>query len=153
MPSSFFFFLMIRRPPRSTLFPYTTLFRSSRAGQKGAVNSSRTRSRDQRSNPLVPVLRWLEEPGPGCLVITEWGLTPRSGATGDGSVSEVADHPTKAERTLAISPFPRRSQTGQFRAGGRQYVQVTCVRVADHPTGDPLALPRTAPSSDLKPAA
>src|SRR5438876_8151864 len=27
---SFFFFLMIRRPPRSTLFPYTTLFRSPR---------------------------------------------------------------------------------------------------------------------------
>src|SRR3712207_8663962 len=26
--SSVFFFLMIRRPPRSTLFPYTTLFRS-----------------------------------------------------------------------------------------------------------------------------
>src|SRR3712207_8343403 len=28
MLSAFFFFLMIRRPPRSTLFPYTTLFRS-----------------------------------------------------------------------------------------------------------------------------
>src|SRR6516165_12264484 len=27
-PIQFFFFLMIRRPPRSTLFPYTTLFRS-----------------------------------------------------------------------------------------------------------------------------
>src|SRR3712207_8619430 len=27
-----FFFLMIRRPPRSTLFPYTTLFRSRRCG-------------------------------------------------------------------------------------------------------------------------
>src|SRR3712207_8331424 len=27
----FFFFLMIRRPPRSTLFPYTTLFRSEDA--------------------------------------------------------------------------------------------------------------------------
>src|SRR5687767_15811093 len=27
-PVLFFFFLMIRRPPRSTLFPYTTLFRS-----------------------------------------------------------------------------------------------------------------------------
>src|SRR5260221_10860622 len=27
-PFLFFFFLMIRRPPRSTLFPYTTLFRS-----------------------------------------------------------------------------------------------------------------------------
>src|SRR5436190_6883562 len=29
--SLLFFFLMIRRPPRSTLFPYTTLFRSDRA--------------------------------------------------------------------------------------------------------------------------
>src|SRR5688572_31497174 len=29
---AFFFFLMIRRPPRSTLFPYTTLFRSLAAG-------------------------------------------------------------------------------------------------------------------------
>src|SRR2546427_13219314 len=28
--STFFFFLMIRRPPRSTLFPYTTLFRSQK---------------------------------------------------------------------------------------------------------------------------
>src|SRR6266480_6101355 len=28
IPVPFFFFLMIRRPPRSTLFPYTTLFRS-----------------------------------------------------------------------------------------------------------------------------
>src|SRR2546422_5642457 len=30
----FFFFLMIRRPPRSTLFPYTTLFRSRLQGVK-----------------------------------------------------------------------------------------------------------------------
>src|SRR2546425_5098497 len=30
--SVFFFFLMIRRPPRSTLFPYTTLFRSDDVG-------------------------------------------------------------------------------------------------------------------------
>src|SRR3712207_8192395 len=36
----YFFFLMIRRPPRSTLFPYTTLFRS---GSRRA--SSRPRSR------------------------------------------------------------------------------------------------------------
>src|SRR2546421_8717206 len=33
-----FFFLMIRRPPRSTLFPYTTLFRSdARAGAEDEV--------------------------------------------------------------------------------------------------------------------
>src|SRR5690348_17986725 len=30
----FFFFLMIRRPPRSTLFPYTTLFRSDTASHE-----------------------------------------------------------------------------------------------------------------------
>src|SRR5690348_18272423 len=30
----YFFFLMIRRPPRSTLFPYTTLFRSEH-GERG----------------------------------------------------------------------------------------------------------------------
>src|SRR6516162_4479542 len=33
--SLFFFFLMIRRPPRSTLFPYTTLFRSVAGVQAG----------------------------------------------------------------------------------------------------------------------
>src|SRR3712207_6970807 len=32
-----FFFLMIRRPPRSTLFPYTTLFRSGIVPGNGAV--------------------------------------------------------------------------------------------------------------------
>src|SRR2546430_12621342 len=33
----FFFFLMIRRPPRSTLFPYTTLFRSLRQADDGLI--------------------------------------------------------------------------------------------------------------------
>src|SRR5256885_9042872 len=37
---SFFFFLMIRRPPRSTLFPYTTLFRSGTAGPHDASNQA-----------------------------------------------------------------------------------------------------------------
>src|SRR2546430_12849525 len=43
----FFFFLMIRRPPRSTLFPYTTLFRSSlsctRASMPGRYGAGRPR--------------------------------------------------------------------------------------------------------------
>src|SRR5229473_4660319 len=33
-----FFFLMIRRPPRSTLFPYTTLFRSPARDASGPTN-------------------------------------------------------------------------------------------------------------------
>src|SRR6266446_9814646 len=47
----FFFFLMIRRPPRSTLFPYTTLFRS-RPGGAG---------RARRSGSRLPGLRHRSE--------------------------------------------------------------------------------------------
>src|SRR2546427_8299010 len=36
---------MIRRPPRSTLFPYTTLFRSRGAGRPSARSTCRARSR------------------------------------------------------------------------------------------------------------
>src|SRR5438552_12919757 len=36
-----FFFLMIRRPPRSTLFPYTTLFRSPNPGRTRIVGASK----------------------------------------------------------------------------------------------------------------
>src|SRR3712207_8485236 len=39
-----FFFLMIRRPPRSTLFPYTTLFRSSRPSVAGRPAGRSARS-------------------------------------------------------------------------------------------------------------
>src|SRR3989442_7781548 len=37
LPDKIFFFLMIRRPPRSTLFPYTTLFRSPLGAESGAA--------------------------------------------------------------------------------------------------------------------
>src|SRR5438094_6736374 len=42
MSSSFSFFLMIRPPPRSTLFPYTTLFRSSWSARTAKTARSRT---------------------------------------------------------------------------------------------------------------
>src|SRR5258708_12483385 len=61
MPSSFlpcdltlavlsFFFLMIRRPPRSTLFPYTTLFRSP-VGGRGSRPGSGSRWLRQEGAP------------------------------------------------------------------------------------------------------
>src|SRR2546426_8290401 len=43
----FFFFLMIRRPPRSTLFPYTTLFRS-RTGDAAGGRSRRAAGAPRR---------------------------------------------------------------------------------------------------------
>src|SRR5690349_23022224 len=47
-PSFFFFFLMIRRPPRSTLFPYTTLFRSVSLASTNRLSGS-TKLRSRRS--------------------------------------------------------------------------------------------------------
>src|SRR2546421_11700449 len=62
----FFFFLMIRRPPRSTLFPYTTLFRSSSAGWSRhvrfavgaprAMAKRRVRARHAAPVHILPVL-------------------------------------------------------------------------------------------------
>src|SRR5256885_11825496 len=49
-PDCFFFFLMIRRPPRSTLFPYTTLFRSPRRSKPCGPPLPRT----QTSSTFIP---------------------------------------------------------------------------------------------------
>src|SRR3712207_8725245 len=48
-----FFFLMIRRPPRSTLFPYTTLFRSGQPPPAGPGRRGRGVERDHR-HPEAP---------------------------------------------------------------------------------------------------
>src|SRR5258707_12035914 len=41
---------MIRRPPRSTLFPYTTLFRSCRPGGSPAHEHAKVKSEDEHDN-------------------------------------------------------------------------------------------------------
>src|SRR5712664_4367836 len=51
-----FFFLMIRRPPRSTLFPYTTLFRSAVAAlgnRRGAIVAI-----DPRNGAILASVSW-----------------------------------------------------------------------------------------------
>src|SRR2546426_2328181 len=59
---SLFFFLMIRRPPRSTLFPYTTLFRSAEFPEGFLVDGQHNRLRRpirrpiQAEDPVVGVL-------------------------------------------------------------------------------------------------
>src|SRR4030042_822957 len=55
-PISLFFFLMIRRPPRSTLFPYTTLFRSSGLLEVVRAQGSRHSEVDQ-SEPPPPEMK------------------------------------------------------------------------------------------------
>src|SRR5574339_11280 len=58
----FLFFLMIRRPPRSTLFPYTTLFRSpDLAGELGARHGIGDAPRVDQPVGRVVLLQSLEE--------------------------------------------------------------------------------------------
>src|SRR3712207_7344317 len=52
-----FFFLMIRRPPRSTLFPYTTLFRSGQRRVPDREAEDRAPHRHRRAAPRrVPLV-------------------------------------------------------------------------------------------------
>src|SRR3712207_8365524 len=46
--------LMIRRPPRSTLFPYTTLFRSCASGPRERTHASFSPRRPTRARPEPP---------------------------------------------------------------------------------------------------
>src|SRR3712207_7240409 len=59
------FFLMIRRPPRSTLFPYTTLFRSERDGGRAGAQRACPAQPRRRGRALLPRLRRLQAPCPG----------------------------------------------------------------------------------------
>src|SRR5256885_13311306 len=62
---SVFFFLMIRRPPRSTLFPYTTLFRSVLFCGGVAIKGLQIADREFRR--VAPVVERIPRYGPrGC---------------------------------------------------------------------------------------
>src|SRR5438128_4776816 len=60
---SFFFFLVLRRPPTSTLFPYTTLFRS-RPRQRRRPGVHRHGVDERHHPPATPGLRNRDSPGP-----------------------------------------------------------------------------------------
>src|SRR5438309_3335189 len=59
---SFFFFFMIRRPPRSTLFPYTTLFRSMAKAGKGLLEGTLQAGTSAVSDKLLDLVETAEVP-------------------------------------------------------------------------------------------
>src|SRR5699024_12624648 len=63
-PLSLFFLLLLPRPPRSTLFPYTTLFRSPGAGRDDPALRARRMTR-WRHAPPAPRTRLLRDPAQG----------------------------------------------------------------------------------------
>src|SRR3712207_9013890 len=86
---SCFFFLMIRRPPRSTLFPYTTLFRSSRnllrrqrapGGVRGAQDVPTVEVRQQNANRRVR---------PTCMEVADSAVGARVAERSEEHTSEL----------------------------------------------------------------
>src|ERR1017187_3924761 len=59
------FFLMIRRPPRSTLFPYTTLFRSGQNEEARVIGDARQAAPPLPIIPANVSVAGLEVPGAG----------------------------------------------------------------------------------------
>src|SRR6266446_6490348 len=87
-----FFFLMIRRPPRSTLFPYTTLFRSRagrRAGRAVCLYRQRLRERPHAAHQRAPRVRaaaGIDSPAEAGTKVATWRkrrTTTSSAPTGD----------------------------------------------------------------------
>src|SRR3712207_9554822 len=90
MKYAYFFFLMIRRPPRSTLFPYTTLFRS--------------RSRSQEVTDAVHVL-----------IQADHELRGGEGPAGEGRYQGLLPRPEAHEHELSSN---RQPSQGHRRHGG-----------------------------------
>src|SRR5256885_10832332 len=67
-----FFFLMIRRPPRSTLFPYTTLFRSFKMSDNKAKGSYPV----SLARVVAPIFQ--DRAGMGQVCAGGWGWAPVS---------------------------------------------------------------------------
>src|SRR6185369_7744705 len=79
-----FFFLMIRRPPRSTLFPYTTLFRSGSDPSAGVTVGRFIENQNWRApagNPADPGVDPNVKPGSQheYIVGTDWAITSKMG--------------------------------------------------------------------------
>src|SRR5256885_15954691 len=76
-----FFFLMIRRPPRSTLFPYTTLFRSlaSWAVRDGAATGGSGRQQAANASEPMPPSAALSRPLPPPLLAISFFYLDRKG--------------------------------------------------------------------------
>src|SRR2546430_16771667 len=72
--SLLFFFLMIRRPPRSTLFPYTTLFRSLYIGMGDGGSGGDPQNRAQHPDSLLGKLLRIDVDRGGAPEIWALGL-------------------------------------------------------------------------------
>src|SRR2546425_11791556 len=96
-----FFFLMIRRPPRSTLFPYTTLFRSLSGGVRSRGHRPAGAARADRA--LVPYGPALGDPDRAAAT---GGIAPRTRRGRGAAPQRRIPHPVgRAQRPRVSLPL------------------------------------------------
>src|SRR3712207_8043444 len=96
---------MIRRPPRSTLFPYTTLFRSARGGVEVTLPHQEYERRAERDG--------------------EGAADQERQVEGDGGEERARQHPKEGSevvRLLAAQVDPARSEEHTSELQSRQYL-------------------------------
>src|SRR3712207_8499057 len=91
-----FFFLMIRRPPRSTLFPYTTLFRS--------VGASRVRDLFKQARENAPAIIFIDE-------LDSIGRTRGRTVTGGSDRKSTRLNSSHANISYAVFCLKKKKQT------------------------------------------
>src|SRR3712207_1601652 len=119
-----FFFLMIRRPPRSTLFPYTTLFRSFEvAASEGTAEVLKNNGLPVTVVPKIgelgeDVLGMIEEGGVDLILNTPWGR----GARTDGYLirRKALMHGVPCITTLAAAAAAVQGIEARIRGGARR---------------------------------
>src|SRR2546430_14885630 len=105
-----FFFLMIRRPPRSTLFPYTTLFRSLHLVLDGTPAEDRSLADHHEEGGINPLAS-------GELAALRRGKQPVPHPL--GVVRGEAEHGERGERGDAVThPGPERRLPAEDRQEG-----------------------------------
>src|SRR6266566_565337 len=134
--SSAFFFLMIRRPPRSTLFPYTPLFRSRRPAPRSSWPA-----RPARRLPLSPASACPPSPQPvtaGQVTPAQWDWESATDAgrhSGTGApaadqpgwrrdLGEPPAHPARRRRLSAAASLSMVLSSASAVLVGRAYVRL-----------------------------
>src|SRR6185312_5780247 len=132
-----FFFLMIRRPPRSTLFPYTTLFRSRRGHPQGPPRSRRRLPADVREEPGGRAGRrgGADRRDRGLLVGGAAGAARGGGAAADPGrrrrLGRGLRASARAVRAVRLPRAPGVEGEARSDANGRQAAKYILVRAPD----------------------
>src|SRR3712207_7382531 len=117
------FFLMIRRPPRSTLFPYTTLFRSRRPRETARCGPVPERAASRR---LVPGTEQRQELDDGQPQVTAGARGPAAGRTArrrpGGELPTRRDGPARCRMGRAACSQPAARVLRDLRKIGRAHV-------------------------------